>query len=920
MQTRRSANVGYHPAVLLALGMIFGAAGRSPAQRSPEPTSVSDEPAIVGCGKAEAMRARFVAEQMEPAQGGVAEAMGETDVLHNDLTIEISNLNTGSNTCTITGQNRMTIKSKTDGLTAFTFRLRSQYTITSAVVNDLTPFPVPVSVTTLSPTTRSVTLDPAFGMDAEFTLTIAYTGSSVSLGFGSIQVTTHSGTAVVATLSEPYYAYTWWPAKDGDAGVPGDNSDKATLDLTVTAPNDFIVAANGLLQGVVPLSGGRNQYHWSSQYPIVTYLVSFAATNYITWTKNYVHPGGTMPVEFFIYPENNNASYRAGWEKVTDMMTTFRPLFGEYPFINEKYGIYNFPFGGGMEHQTITGQSGYSEGLTSHELSHQWWGDAVTCRTWSDIWLNEGFATYAECLWEEYKTGVDNPSAYFSAILAHKPSAVGDSVYVYPPQTGDVGRIFSSTYSYLKGAWVLHQLRHVVGDATFFQILADYRAAYEGSAATTDEFVAVASATYGQDLTWFFDEWVYQIGAPTYRYGWDSVNVGGQEYLHVKIEQRQTASYPNVFTMPVDVVATIAGSPQTLAVWNNARSQRFVLPVSAAASALQFDPQQWILRPTPTSAMLVIGDMDGDNDVDAADFTLFDNCFTGSGGQASPGCVSGDFDGDGDIDCTDWIGFRTAWTAGGFPPTLDACGTAPGVVAWDSADTSPDRTTRSLRFRVEGKPNGSSEDAIRVTMVDLQNPVPLNAPCCPPQNFGSFEWATCTAGGETNGCARWVGKPGTFYEAQGPPLSGPYRAARLQCSPFYWDWVTETASGPISVVGAEIMPSSEYSVRAYASSCAGHEYDVPDCAGAGPAVTMYTRRSGDVETGYNPPGTGTQPDANDVTALVNKFTKLAGAPLNFRSQLQPNLPELNTDVSASDIVAVVDAYKGFAYPYGGPCP
>lgn len=632
---------------------------------------------MVGCGKAEALRARFVAEQMEPALGGVAEVMGETNVLHNDLSIEISNLDPGSNTCTITGQNRMTIQSKSPALTEFTFRLRNQYTITIALVNDTTP----VTVTMISNTTRSAALDRTYGMDEVFTLTIAYTGTTFSSGFGAIEVRLHSGTAVVSTLSEPYFAHFWWPVKDGDLGVPGDNSDKATLDLAVTAPNNFRVASNGLLQGVTPLSGNRNQYHWSSNYPIATYLVSFAATNYNTWTKNYVHPGGTMPVEFFIYPENdvfpNGPTNRAGWEKVTDMMAAFRPLFGEYPFINEKYGLYNFPFGGGMEHQTMTGQSGFGENLTSHELAHQWWGDAITCKTWSDIWLNEGFATYGECLWLEFKSGMQDPAAYQTAILARKPSSVGDSVYVPSDQTSDVGRIFSSTYSYRKGAWVLHQLRHVAGETTFFQILADYRALYEGSAATTDDFAAVASATYGQDLTWFFDQWVYQIGAPAYRYGWDSVNVEGQEYLHVKIEQTQTASYPNVFTMPVDLVATIGGSPQTLTVWNDARSQRFVLPVSATTSSVQIDPQQWILRTALTSATLVAGDMDGDNDVDGTDFALFDDCYTGPGGQASPGCVGGDFDGDGDIDCTDWIGFQAAWTAPGAPPELAVCAPPP---------------------------------------------------------------------------------------------------------------------------------------------------------------------------------------------------------------------------------------------------
>ncbi|MFH1110092.1 MAG: right-handed parallel beta-helix repeat-containing protein, partial [Planctomycetota bacterium] len=232
----------------------------------------------------------------------------------------------------------------------------------------------------------------------------------------------------------------------------------------------------------------------------------------------------------------------------------------------------------------------------------------------------------------------------------------------------------------------------------------------------------------------------------------------------------------------------------------------------------------------------------------------------------------------------------------------------PPLIVWNADVLSPDRATRSLGFRVEAAVTATAsagQNAIKVTMVELQNPVPPNAGCCPPQDFHTYESATCTAARETGGCVRWVGEPGTFYEAQGPPLSGPYRAARLQCSPFYADWVGETASGPVTVVGAEIMPSSEYSVQTYAASCTGNE---DTCTNVSAAVPMYTRRSGDAETGYNPPGTGQQPDAGDVTALVNKFKKMAGAPLNFRSQLQPNLPELNTDVSASDIVAVVDAY------------
>ncbi|MDO8631044.1 MAG: M1 family metallopeptidase, partial [Phycisphaerales bacterium] len=568
-----------------------------------EPAVVPEEPPILGCGKSEAAKRWFRTDPVEIFDGGVAEAMGETDVLHNDLTVEITDISTATNSCTLTGQNRMKIQSKSSALTTFTIRLRSQFSVTGAsVTTELPGDPIPVTVTINSTSTRTVTLNRSYGMDEVFWLTIPYTGPTVSAFFGSIDVVNHSGAAEVSTLSEPYYAYTWWPVKDDDDGEPGDNSDKATLDIRVTAPNNFSVASNGLLESITPLSDNRNQYHWSSAYPIATYLVSISATNYNRWNKTYNYPGGEMPVEFFIYPEVDAPSNRAAWEKVTDMMAAYRPLFGEYPFINEKYGLYNFSFGGGMEHQTMTGQGGFWENVTAHELAHQWWGDNVTCKTWSDIWLNEGFATYSECLWEEYKSGVQDQAAYFTAIRAsnHKPTNDSRSVYIPAVETSNPSRIFDYNLSYKKGAWVLHMLRHVVGDATFFQILHDHRAEYEGSAATTDDFATVAAATYGQDLTWFFDQWVYQAGAPEYRFRWDSVNVGGQEYLHVKIEQEQFFLYPDVFVMPVDIVTAVGAPPsKTVTVWNDQRSQYFVWPVSAVPSSVQFDPNQWILRTTP---------------------------------------------------------------------------------------------------------------------------------------------------------------------------------------------------------------------------------------------------------------------------------------------------------------------------------
>ena len=267
---------------------------------------------------------------------------------------------------------------------------------------------------------------------------------------------------------------------------------------------------------------------------------------------------------------------------------------------------------------------------------------------------------------------------------ARKPSSVGDSVYI-DPEDLTLARIFSSTYSYNKGCWVLHQLRHVVGDATFFEILADYRTAYEFSAATTDDFVAVASSTYGEDLTWFFDQCVYQIGAPAYQYAWETVSVDGLDYLLVKIKQIQNASYPEVFTMPVDLVVTVGGNSETVTVWNDRRRQWFAESVGGPVTALEFDPDEWILRTAAVSVAYeeTPGDFDGDLDVDSADFTTFEQCFTGSGVVLGPGCEPGDFDDDQDIDCADWARFKQLWMEAGASPILEVCdGAIPTVTEW----------------------------------------------------------------------------------------------------------------------------------------------------------------------------------------------------------------------------------------------
>jgi hypothetical protein len=422
----------------------------------------------------------------------------------------------------------------------------------------------------------------------------------MGLGFGSIVFDTRGGHPLVFTLSEPWYAYTWWPAKD-------DLPDKATGTLRITVPDTLTVASNGLLTAVEPVSGGRERWVWDTGYQTATYLFSFSAARYDTFSATYDYGTGTMPLDFFIFPDSNTSGNRNGWLLSVDMLHAFRPIFGLYPFVDEKYGIYQFGFGGGMEHQTMTGQGGFGVSLTAHELAHQWWGNMVTCGTWQDIWLNEGFATYSEALWREFEPGSPGTPAAHAHMDNRRPSRVDGSVYVPASSAGDPGRIFSGNFSYRKGAWVLHQLRHVVGDQAFFDILAAFRAAHAYGTAITEDLRVVAESVHGADLTWFFDEWVYDIGAPAYRSAYQEHAAAGRRYVELYLRQVQDPSFP-VFTMPLDILVVTNEDDVMEVVWNDEEAEHLLLEVPAnVVHAVVVDPDDWTLHTSNEATAFVEG-------------------------------------------------------------------------------------------------------------------------------------------------------------------------------------------------------------------------------------------------------------------------------------------------------------------------
>jgi len=580
-------------------------------------------------------------------------SQADTDITHCFLDIEID-----TTAKSITGSNTIDVTSRADALTQLTLDLRSNMAVDWVRVNG--------TAATCSRPTNQILIDlgRTYSQGESFQVQVAYHGKPSNLGWQSFRFSTHGSPTqpIVCSLSQPWWAHTWWPCKENQQNV----EDKFTLDMWVTVPNTLTAASNGRLQGRDELDGSRARFRWKETHPIATYLVSLAASNYQKVTSTYEYPGGSMPVELYSYPETRADDERNAADLVT-MIATLSDFdtYGQYPFVDEKYAIVRFSWCCGMEHQTVTSQGTVNWRTNIHELAHQWWGDLVTCRTWNDIWLNEGFATFSEALWLERKPG-GSKEGYIGQMLARKPANLAGTVYCY--DISNYSRVFSQDYSYKKGAWVVHMLRRVLGDDVFFAALRTYRTAYAEKAADTEDFKTIVEEVSGQDLTWFFSQWVYGGGGPSYRYGWKQIRLGGRYYVRCYLNQCQQESAPNypLFQMPIDLTITSAAGSVTHTVWNDQTQQWYLLPADGPVTQVDLDKDNWILRDgvqvvtyvePQVQCLRLSPDADGDGDADLDDFALYQNCLTGSGvyltEEERPRCHCLDLDQDRDVDAAD---------------------------------------------------------------------------------------------------------------------------------------------------------------------------------------------------------------------------------------------------------------------------
>ncbi|MEO6168857.1 MAG: M1 family aminopeptidase [Chitinophagales bacterium] len=419
-------------------------------------------------------------------------------------------------------------------------------------------------------------------------ITLCYEGKPASTAFGSFEQETHNDQPIIWTLSEPYGASDWFVCKNSLA----DKID--SIDIFIKTPTNYHAGTAGILMSETPVSGSNDKIiHWRHRYPIATYLIGVAVTNYAIIHQNAaLSSGKNVPVLQYLYPEDS-AAYMNDTTLIVKFLQLFSNLFGDYPFADEKYGHAQWNWGGGEEHQTMSFvvNAGSFE-LIAHELAHQWFGDKVTCGSWTDIWLNEGFATYLSGLSYENI----GPLYWMPFKITQRDRALKDSTgSVFCDDTTDVSRIFNSSLSYSKGAYLLHMLRWKMGDEIFFNAVSAYVNDPDlcyGFARTADLQQHLESVS-GQDLDEFFEDWFYGKGYPTYYFKWANLPDG-----KVNIAIHQTQNHPSVsfYEMPVPIRLKDETHDTTIVIQNNANDLTYLTgPFSFLPDSIFFDPELWLL-------------------------------------------------------------------------------------------------------------------------------------------------------------------------------------------------------------------------------------------------------------------------------------------------------------------------------------
>jgi aminopeptidase N len=401
--------------------------------------------------------------------------------------------------------------------------------------------------------------------------------------------------AQIWTQNEPEEAHHWFPSYD----YP---DDKATTEQFLTVEAGETAIANGELLETVQNPNGTKTFHYKMSVPHSVYLTSFVVGKYVRLKDVYKN----IPLGFYVYP-GREATARKAFAKTKDMMRIFENLTGvDFPY--NKYDqtiVAEFQFGG-MENITATTHAdseifavdfmpGATEDLVSHELAHSWFGNLVTCRNWSELWLNEGFATFMEAAYREKAYGREHYILKIKedALRFISEDAVNRNRHgLFNERAQPNAELFDTT-TYQKGGAVVHTLRAEIGDEAFWKAINVYLNGHKfGNVETPDLQKAMEDAS-GRDLKWFFNQWVYKAGYPrleikqTYQAQKKTLN------LTVTQTQKSDAITPEAFILPMDIeIVTadgITGGTKTEKIKIDKRTQTFSIPLDRNPSEVRFD-------------------------------------------------------------------------------------------------------------------------------------------------------------------------------------------------------------------------------------------------------------------------------------------------------------------------------------------
>lgn len=543
---------------------------------------------------------------------------------------------TGSNARRYTGRNEIVMRIDSNGVNTIRLDARNIRIDTCTFAIEKTAFQsIPLSSITQRGDTLIIRLPSVVERGSHCTLRLSYTQTSTANpgdygGFNNYKRGRFQNDTIYEnicyTMSQPNNARRWMPCNDAPY-------DKAIASISIRVPIGYTACSNGLLTSTTNDTPTSTIFNWADSTPIPTYLMVASASKFVIHnvTYNRISDGKPIQVPLYLWAQDS-AEFTANLVRAHDilpeMMTAFAREYGEYPFV--KYGtvLLHPYFNGGMEHQNMT--TNHRRTVTqiwieviAHELMHMWTGDKVTCATWGDIWLNEGGATYGEYLWKEFSESKQVAREY-QADKRDRAYLRGDSARSQPTVFAtNISSMFNGGTTYIKGGWIYHMLRSMLGDSVYFSFMRQYMNRYAYSSIETEQMIALLEELAPNPrvpFRTFFEQWIYRKGHPIYSSSLDYARVFTPNNIEANVVVKQLQSelafteYPEVFEMPITLRFTSDnGDTYDTVVVNNQRSQRFTIKLNFIPTSMKFDPDENILCQKENTEIVITGVNDESN-------------------------------------------------------------------------------------------------------------------------------------------------------------------------------------------------------------------------------------------------------------------------------------------------------------------